>query len=210
MRLTSGKLITFEGIDGCGKSTQAKRAYNYLNGKQIKCELYREPGGTDVGEAIRKILLASAAEGLAMDGYTEYLLFASSRAELSRTIVTPLLENGCTVLLDRFGDSSTAYQGYGHGVDVDFIIETNRIASGGLKPDLTILLDIDPETALARLGSQNDRIEKRGIVFFKRVRSGFLTLADREPERFRVIDAERSVEDISRDVIELIENIPIK
>jgi dTMP kinase len=205
--LASGKLITFEGIDGCGKTTQAGRALEHLKGRNVDCQLLREPGGTPVGEAIRKVLLASAEEGLAMDGYTEYLLFAASRAELCRNVVKPSLESGCTVLLDRFGDSSTAYQGYGRGVDIDFIVRTNLQASGGLKPDLSILFDINPATAMARLGSRHDRIEGRGLDFFDRVSEGFLAIARAEPERFRVVDATKSIEAVSVEVVAIIDRI---
>ncbi|NQT33893.1 dTMP kinase [bacterium] len=205
--MRSGKLITLEGIDGSGKSTQAEKLLDYLKGKKIKCKLLREPGGTDVGEAVRHVLLAAAGEGLSMNPLTEYLLFAASRAELSRTVIKPLLERGSVVILDRFGDSSTAYQGYGNGVDHDFIIHTNVIATGGLKPDLSLLFDIDPETALARPGDFNDRIEKRGLEFFKRVRKGFLTIAGQEPDRFRVIDASQGIETVWEEVVKYVDGV---
>ena len=206
-RMPRGKLITFEGIDGSGKSTQVKIAYSYLTRKGLKCKLLREPGGTKVGEAIRDILLISAEEDLAMNRCTEYLLFVAARAELSRTVIKPLLEDGCTVLLDRFSDSSSAYQGYGHGVDLDFIRRTNLIATDGLKPDLTILLDIEPETALSRPGDFDDRIEKMGLDFFRRVREGFLAIAVAEPDRFRVVDASEDVTTIAGKVRAFIEEL---
>ena len=205
--MRSGKLITLEGIDGSGKSTQAKRLCAYIKDKGMDCKLLREPGGTDVGEAVRDLLLAAAGEGLQMNPLTEYLLFSASRAELSRTLIKPLLEQGIIVILDRFGDSSTAYQGFGHGVDRDFIIRTNEIATGGLKPDLTLLFDIDPETALVRPGDFNDRIEKRGLEFFNRVREGFLTIAGQEPERFRVVDASQDIETIWEEVVKYIDAV---
>jgi len=187
--LTRGKLISFEGIDGSGKSTQAKRAYNHLRNKGIECRLLREPGDTVLGERIRSILLSAA------------------RAELSRTVINPLLERSCAVLLDRFGDSSTAYQGYGHDVDLDFILRTNEIATGGIKPDLTILFDVDPETALSRPGNFDDRIEKRGLDFFQRVRNGFLTLAEKESDRFRIVDASQDIETVAGEVIRHIDEL---
>ncbi len=205
--MRSGKLITLEGIDGSGKSTQAEKLYDYLRGRKIECKLLREPGGTDVGEAVRHILLAAAGEGLSTNPLTEYLLFAASRAELSRTIIKPLLERGSAVILDRFGDSSTAYQGYGYGVDLDFIIRTNEIATDSLKPDLSLLFDIDPETALARPGDFNDRIEKRGLEFFNRVREGFLTIAGQEPDRFRVIDASQGIETVWGEVVKYVDAV---
>jgi len=205
--LTKGKLVTFEGIDGSGKSTQILKAYNHIRGRGVECRLFREPGGTALGESIRSILLSAAEDGLSMDGYTEFLLFAAARSELSHTIIKPLLESGCTVLLDRFADSSTAYQGYGRGVDLDFILRTNGIATGGISPDLTILFDIDPETALTRPGNFDDRIEKQGLDFFRRVRSGFLTLAKSEPGRFKVVDASRNIETIAREVYRCIDEL---
>ncbi len=136
-----------------------------------------------------------------MNRYSEYLLFAASRAELSRWVIAPLLKQDFTVILDRFGDSSLAYQGYGHGVDIEFIRRTNEVATDGLKPDLSILLDIDPETALARLENANDRIESEGVNFFKRVREGFLKIAESEPDRYVVVNAAQDIDSVERDVI---------
>ncbi|MDP8239821.1 MAG: dTMP kinase [Candidatus Hatepunaea meridiana] len=202
--MSKGKLITFEGIDGSGKSTQAGKIYAYLTSRNVECKLLREPGGTRSGDLIRSILLSSAVDNLEMNPYTEYLLFVASRAELSRTVIRPLLKEGCTVILDRFGDSSLAYQGYGNGVDVEFIRRTNGIATDGIIPDLTILFDIDPEIAMSRPGDFDDRIEKRGIDFFKRVRDGFLELAQDEPERFRIVDASKDIESVTQEVISIV------
>lgn len=202
--MKTGKLITFEGIDGSGKSTQAQKALEFLKERGEKCKLLREPGGTPVGEAIRKILLAPAESGISINRYAEFLLFAASRAELCRWVVKPLLKQGFTVLLDRFGDSSLAYQGYGHGVDLDFIRHTNEVATDGMKPDLSILFDIEVETAFARLESGNDRIENEGINFFKRVREGFLKIAEQESETYVVIDAAQDIEMVEEAMIKAI------
>lgn len=202
--MTRGKLITFEGIDGSGKSTQAEKALAYLTEQSSKCRLLREPGGTPLGEAIRDLLLAPADSSIKINRYSEYLLFAAARAELSRWVITPLLKQDYLVLLDRFGDSSLAYQGYGHGVDIDFIRYTNRIATDNLTPDLSILFDIDPKTALARLGKADDRIENEGVNFFRRVREGFLKIAEAEPNRYIIIDAARDIDSVARDMIRAI------
>ncbi|MCF7809832.1 dTMP kinase [bacterium] len=197
-------MITFEGIDGSGKSTQAEKALEFLKERGVQCKLLREPGGTPLGEAIRKILLAPVDSGITMNRYAEYLLFAASRAELCRWVIKPLLKQGFTVLVDRFGDSSLAYQGYGHGVDLDFIRRTNEVATDGLKPDLSILFDIDVETAFARLEDANDRIENEGINFFKRVREGFLKIAEQESETYIVVNAALEIEAVEEDVIRAI------
>ena len=199
-----GKLISFEGIDGCGKSTQAELVESWLRSKGLEVKLLREPGGTPLGEAVREILLAPHGSAIAMDGLSEYLLFAASRAELTRKVIKPLLDHNHTVILDRYADSSLAYQGYGHGVELDLICRVNELATGGLKPDLTILLDIDPAMSLSRIKRGSDRIERYGLEFFTRVRNGFITLAEAEPERFRVIDAARDIETITRQIAELL------
>ena len=179
-------------------------ALEFFKERGVQCKLLREPGGTPLGEAIRKILLSPAESGITMNRYAEYLLFAASRAELCRWVIKPLLKQGFTVLLDRFGDSSLAYQGYGHGVDLDFIRRTNDVATDGLKPDLSILFDIDVETAFERLEDANDRIENEGVNFFKRVREGFLKIAANEVETYVVIDAAQDIESIEEDVIKAI------
>jgi len=200
----AGRLITFEGIDGSGKSTQAHKAIEFLKERGVQCKLLREPGGTPLGEAIRNILLSPADRGIKMNRYAEYLLFAASRAELARWVVKPLLNQGFTVLLDRFGDSSLAYQGYGHGVDLDFIRRTNDVATDGMKPNLSLLFDIDAEISLARLENANDRIENEGVNFFKRVREGFLKIAEQEAETYVVINASQDIDAVEEDVIKAI------
>ncbi len=202
-----GRLISFEGIDGSGKSTQAEQIELYLRGKGFEVKLFREPGGTPLGEAVREILLSPRGSDIAMDGLSEYLLFAASRAELTGKVIKPLLDRSCTVLLDRYGDSSLAYQGYGRGVDIDIIRRVNRLATGGLKPDLTVLLDLDPDTALSRINRASDRIEQYGADFFRKVREGYLTLAEAEPDRFRVVDASLDVDVITGQILMHIESL---
>ena len=209
-QLPNANLITFEGIDGCGKSTQIARVDAHLRSLGIETVLLREPGGTPAGEQIRAILLSRAGSGVELDRLTEFLLFAASRAQLVRQVIQPLLSRGATVLLDRFYDSSLAYQGYGHGLDLDLIHRVNLAATGGLRPNLTILLDMPPEAALARIKGGLDRIEQRGIEWFNRVREGFLDLAQQEPERWRVIDAAGEVDKVFGEIAKILRDQWIK
>lgn len=205
--MSKGRLISFEGIDGCGKSTQIRRACDWLRGRGLDAEVLQEPGGTEVGEAIRHILLTAAEAAIEMDGLTEYLLFAASRAQLTRQVICPLLEKEAIVLLDRFSDSSLAYQGYGRGVDLDFIRRVNETATGGLKPNITILLDLAPDVALARISGGKDRIERGGMDFLRRVRDGFILMATAEPKRFRIVDAGSDIEMVFKKVVGLLEEL---
>lgn len=180
-------LITFEGIDGCGKSTQIELLKKYFDSESIKYHIFREPGGTELSEQIRHLLLHSTA---AMHPVTELLLFSAARSQLISEKVTPLLEQGRVVILDRFYDSTTAYQGYGRkSADPENIMELNRIASHGLVPDLTFYLRIDPEIAAQRTeGAEKDRMEKAGSHFFRKVSDGYDRLAEQE-DRFVILDA---------------------
>ncbi len=190
----NGKLIVFEGIDGSGKTTQAQLVHQFLKDKGILNSLFREPGGTPLGEAIRKILLAREDFHGGIGSTAEYLLFAAARAELSRLIIKPMLDKGITVLLDRFGLSSVVYQGYGRGLDVDFIKQVNDMATVGIQPDLVMLFDLPVETALARIGSSQDRIEQNGAEFFSKVRDGYLREIKTYGDVGNVIDASENVE----------------
>ncbi len=175
-------LITFEGIDGSGKSTQARKLFSYLKEKGYKVSLYREPGGTSLGERIREILLKED-----MDEKSELFLFEASRAELIRTVIEPELKSSRIVILDRFTDSTLAYQGYGRGLDLSFIRKLNQFTTESLLPDLTFLLDLDPEVAMSRI---RRRTRFDDLEFLKRVRDGFLKIAEEEPYRVVVLSAE--------------------
>jgi len=193
----TGRFITFEGIDGCGKSTHARMFVQRLEARGTKVLLLREPGGTGIGERIRGILLDKAHMEMAMEA--ELLLFTAARAQLVREVVRPALAEGTVVVLDRFTDSSEAYQGYGRGLGLEEIRQVNRFATGGLVPDLTILLDLDEEEAARRMGIRPeaaDRLDDEGASFMKRVREGYRKLAQRSPERFRVVSASGSVDEV--------------
>jgi len=194
-----GRLISFEGIDGSGKSTQAQRLYHYLRDWEINCALFREPGGTAFGEAVRELLLrGKGKEGEAVEfgRMAEAMLFLSARAELMRQTISPLLAQGCIVLLDRFTDSTLAYQGFGRGMDIEALAALNKLVTHNRQPDLTFLVDLSPNKALARLNGTHDRIEAEGLSFLERVRDGYLELASKESHRIVVLDGEPSEETI--------------
>lgn len=188
----SGMLISFEGLDGCGKSTQAHRLAQRLREQGYRVELFREPGATPLSESIRRLLLESATE---ITPLAELLLFNAARAQLVETALRPALESGAIVLCDRFDDSTTAYQGYGRGLPLEVVATCNRIATGGLKPAVTFFLDVPVELALRR-SRGSDRLEQAGREFFERVRSGYWEIARQEPERVFCIDATRSPEEV--------------
>lgn len=193
--------ITFEGIDQCGKSTQARLLFQYLKQKYKKVILVREPGGTNVSEKIRDILLDSSHSG--MKFMTEYLLFSASRHQLTEEVIKPHLKKGFIVICDRYYDSSTAYQGYGGGIEPAVIESINRVAAGGLKPDLTFLIDITYKKALERkktLKRDDDRIEKRKKVFYNKVAKGYLDIAAKNKNRFKVIAGAGSIEQIEEEI----------
>ncbi|MCI0530419.1 MAG: dTMP kinase [candidate division Zixibacteria bacterium] len=185
-----GKLITLEGIDLSGKSTQAKRLFLYLKASGRKVILLREPGGTRISEQIRRILLTG--KNLGLTPQTELLLYLSARAQLVSQIIRPALESGKIVICDRFYDSTTAYQGYGRGIKLDLIHKLNRFATGGITPHLTMLFDLPVQSALKRATSNRikpDRMEREGVGFHKRVRNGFLSIAKKDKKRFKVIES---------------------
>ena len=190
-----GKLITFEGIDYSGKTTQAKRLLNYLKRKGHKVILLREPGGEKVSESIRQVLLSSRSTG--MNPLTELLLYEAARAQLVSKMILPALKQGKIVICDRFYDSSLAYQGYGRGLDKKMIDYLNRVSVLGLKPDLTILIDIPIKVFSSRMRQNNkkkDRIEKEKIDFYKKVREGYLKIAQKEKKRVKAIDGSGEIE----------------
>jgi dTMP kinase len=194
-RMLNGWLITFEGPEGGGKSTQIQRLAAYLRSMDMPCTLMREPGGTPIGDRIRQILLDPAAGE--MTQRTEILLYAASRAQLVEERILPALKRGEVVLCDRFVDSSLVYQGYAPNWDLNEVLKINRMATGGLRPHRTYLLDLPVEESTRRLkkrGNLADRIEQKGQAYHERVREGFLRLAAAEPQRYVVVDATDSTD----------------
>lgn len=205
-KMEKGKLITFEGPEAGGKSTQIKYLKSQLERYGYEILQTREPGGTRVGEAIRNVLQHDAA-GETPAPACETLLFEAARAQIVKNIISPALSKGTYVLLDRFYDSTTAYQGYGRGFEIDKINALNMFATGGLKPDLTFLLDISVEDGFKRLTERNkatntqaDRIELEKRDFHERLRKGYLEIAASEPERVKVINAMQSQEKVAEDI----------
>lgn len=189
-----GKFITFEGSEGCGKSTQSRRLLEYLSARGVPCRLVREPGGVAISEQIRTILLDKA--NTRMNRECETLLYMAARAQMVEETVLPALRDGTVLVCDRFLDSTLAYQGYGCGVDPAAIRMMGDFAVRGLVPDVTFLLDLDTQEGLRRRGGERDRIELRSLEYHDRVRQGYLSIARAEPQRVTVIDGRRTVEDI--------------
>jgi dTMP kinase len=186
----SGRLIAFEGADASGKSTQARRL-----GRRLGIDVTFQHGATDVGAAIRTIVLDPTNHVL--DDRAEALLIIADKAQHVAEIVGPALEAGRTIISDRFTASTLAYQGYGRGLDLDLLRATMHFATRGIEPDLTVLLDVDLEVARRRLGDQMDRIEGAGAEFHERVRQGYLELADADPDRWLVVDAGGTVDEVA-------------
>ncbi|MCG6911903.1 MAG: dTMP kinase [Deltaproteobacteria bacterium] len=193
--------ISFEGIEGSGKTTQISRVRDFLGRKGVSCVTTREPGGTEIGRRIRAILLDPRSEEL--HPLAELLLYMADRAQHLRQVVQVNLEAGKTVLCDRYFDATLAYQGYARGLDMEMITRLHRQALGNVKPDLTFLLDLSPEEGLARAWRQIDggdraagetRFEEEKVAFHQKVREGYLTLAEAEPARFAVVDAAMDVD----------------
>ena len=197
-----GMFITFEGADGCGKTTQMKLLTDYLKSNGYDVVITREPGSKGLGEKVREILLNYDGE---VSSVCESFLFLADRAQNIDIIVKPATESGKIVLCDRHVDSTVAYQGYGRGLDIERINKLNCIATSGKKPDLTFVFDIDAETSMKRIGSEKDRMESAGIEFQKKVRQGYLEIAKLEPERVKVLDATKSIEEIHQEVIRVFE-----
>jgi dTMP kinase len=195
-----GVFITLEGPEGAGKTIHAERLARALGAADREVVLTREPGGTALGEQVRSIVLGS---GSAIDPRADALLFNAARAQLVAEVIQPALARGAVVLCARFADSTLAYQGYGAGRPLDELRSIAAIATGGLTPDRTILLDVPVETGLERkTGDDRNRFEAAfDLAFHRRVRDGFLDLARLEPARWRVIDATRSVDDVFGDVL---------
>ncbi len=199
--------ITFEGPEGSGKTTQIQALFGYLTEQGYDVVLTREPGGTTIGDQIRQILLDP--ENQEMLPEAEILLFSASRAQLVGQLVRPALERGAIVICDRFADSTLAYQGHGHGLDLEPLRAITRFATGGVKPDLTVYLDIEVEEGLQRkrAAGQEDtdawnRLDQKAVAFHHRVRQGYLALAEAEPERWLIVNAARPREVIQQDIRE--------
>jgi len=187
-----GIFISFEGIDGCGKSTQVKLLLDRLSSEGYATKLVREPGGTDISEKIRKILLNKDHNN--MSSRAEALLMTASRAQLTKEEIIPALKNGVCVIADRFKDSTLAYQGGGRGLDHDLLVGLNDFATYDIDPDLTIFLDIKAKNAFSRSKSQNaDRIESVGVEFQEKVREEYLKIANRFDDRFLIINGQDSI-----------------
>ncbi|TRZ49085.1 dTMP kinase [bacterium] len=199
-----GIFITLEGSEGCGKSTQSKLAYAYLKKRGYRVAYLREPGGTEISEKIRKILLD--AKNNSMSPACEMLLYTAARAQLVGEVILPALSEGKIVICDRFLDSTLAYQGYGLGMDIKIIQHLGSIATSGIKPDLTILLDLPVKKGLKKCGNAKDRIEQRSLEYHLRVRKGYLKLAKNEPRRIRIIKVEKNKSATQRAIRAVIEN----
>lgn len=189
-----GLFITFEGLDGSGKSTQARLLYEELKKHRIPVLLTREPGGTDIGEQIRTVL--HAVDNKDMLPTTEILLYSASRAQLVGEFIRPRLAEGFIVLCDRYVDSTFAYQGYGHGLSLEMLRHISQFATSGLRPDLTLYLDLDVSAGLARRhqahlaeSGELNRMDRQAVDFYRRVRQGYLEMIASEPQRWRVVDA---------------------
>lgn len=205
--------ITFEGIEGSGKSTQVQRLVAALQYRGKDCIATREPGATGIGKKIRAILLDSANSD--MLSTTELLLYAADRAQHIHEIIAPALQSGKIVISDRFFDATTVYQGYARGLDLDQIWQLHRMVLGALRPDLTLVLDLPVgqglERAWQRIGTRTadtreDRFEKEAMSFHEKVRGGYLTLAKQEPDRFRIIDASKDPDHIHKKLVQVVLN----
>ena len=197
----SGRFVTFEGIEGVGKSTQVQRAAEWLRGQGLEVVVTREPGGTPLAEAIRHLVLEPQQDRL--DGVAELLLMFAARSVHLYNLIEPALERGAWVLCDRFTDATEAYQGAGRGVPLEFVHALEQIAQRGRRPDLTLLLDAPVELALERSrlrGTQTDRFEAEQAGFFRRVRQGYLDIAAREPGRVVRVDASQGQDAVGADV----------
>ena len=205
-----GQFLTLEGPEGAGKSTQATRVRDHLANRGRTVVLTREPGGTPVGEAIRDVLLATAPERHPAGPRVDALLFSAARAQLVATVIEPALERGEVVVCDRYADSTLAYQGYAAGLPLGELRELATFATGGLRPDLTILLDLPVEAGLARKAGHETRFEQAfDVDYHRRVRAGFLALAAAEPGRFTVVDAAQEPHAVTRDVLAAVDRLPV-
>jgi len=201
-----GVLITFEGVEGSGKSTQAERLAKRLAALGVPCLVSREPGGTAIGEAIRGVLLNPQHNE--MHGLTELFLYLAARNQLIREKVLPAIGAGKVVILDRFADSSTAYQGAGRGLDEKLVARLNKLVTADLKPNLTLLVDVPVKVGQGRKASGIlDRLERERVEFHERVRQGYLQVARRAPGRFKIVDGMLPADEIERSVFRHVEEL---
>ena len=199
MSSSKGNFITFEGIDGCGKSTQVKMLVEAMNRSNQKTISVREPGGTVISEEIRQILLHNHLQDIC--DRTEALLMTGSRAQLTYQLILPKLNAGINVIADRYLDSTLAYQGGGRKIEIDLLIKLNQFATYDLEPKATFFIDVLPEEAVRRKSKEKDRIERAGIELQTRVRKAYLELSNRFQERFVIIDGHDSIDDIHGSIL---------
>jgi dTMP kinase len=192
--------VTFEGLDGSGKTTQAALLAESLREDGVEVVATREPGGTPLGERIRDLVL----HGDHVAPWAEAALYAASRAQHVDKVIRPALDRGATVVCDRYVDSSVAYQGVGRGLGLDEVLALNLVVVGGLLPDRTVLVEIDPETAAERVGSSGDRIERDGIALWRRVADAYRALAEGDPERYVVVDGRRPIAEVAEEIRDLL------
>lgn len=213
----SGFFITFEGCEGSGKSTHAEKIYQFLIKKGYPVILTHEPGGTKISDKIRELLLSQGDNGVSKNlvPNAELMLYLASRAQHVEELIIPALKKGSVILCDRYSDATVAYQGYGRGLDIEMLKKINDFVSFDVKPDYTILLDIDPKTGLERSKRINktyassgelDRMESQGLRFHRLVREGYLKIANDEPERVKVFDSSLSIEE----TYSMIENVVLE
>jgi dTMP kinase len=207
MQKSKGLFISFEGVEGCGKSTQAGMLAKWLRSRGHKVVVTREPGGTSISEKIRRILLDNRSQG--MSDLTELLLLQASRAQHLAQVIVPALKAGKVVICDRFADSSTAYQGYGRGMDLEMVGRLNDIAVGGCWPGLTLVLDLAVEQGFSRARGRRrmlDRMESQDLKFHRKVRNGFRAIAKRDPARVKLLDGSQLPDVVQAAVRQLVLN----
>lgn len=201
--MKKGLFITFEGADGCGKTTQSKLVQEYLELSGYEVVWTREPGAKGLGQKIRELLLHYDGDVAPM---CEAFLFLADRAQHIEHLIKPAVESGKIVICDRHTDSTIAYQGYGRGEDIKQLKYLNELATGSIKPDLTFVFDVTTDVAQQRVGDEKDRMESAGIEFHKKVRQGYLEIAKLEPERVKVIDANNGIEKVFEDTKKILNN----
>ena len=201
-----GRFITFEGSEGCGKSTQSRLLCEYLKKKGCPVIFLREPGGTKISEKIREVLLSPKSQ---MNPACETLLYMAARAQIVTELIKPALLKGKIVICDRFLDSTIAYQGYGLGIDIDFIKSVGWFASEGVQPELTIFLDLPVKNGLKHRAASKDRIEKRSLAYHEKVRNGYLKLAKQEPKRIKIVKVNKDLEVTQANIRALIDKYVI-